>query len=181
VPSWSSTARRIRVPLGFAFAIVYLWLAKPTGHSIAVGACIAALGLTVRALASGHVTKNEQLTTGGPYAYVRNPLYLGSMLIAAGFAVAGLNWWIPGLLVVMFILIYLPVVRAEEAFLRATFPEFEAYSSAVPRFFPRFSAFGGKHGTFSWDLYCKHREYNAVVGTAFMLAAVTAKLLWWTG
>ena len=90
-------------------------------------------------------------------------------------------YWIPALLAVMFILIYLPVVRAEEAFLRATFPEFEAYSSAVPRFFPRFSAFGGNHGTFSWDLYCKHREYNAVVGTAFMLAAVTAKLLWWTG
>src|SRR5689334_21065757 len=140
--------------------------------------CLAMVGLTVRALASGHVTKNEQLTMSGPYAYVRNPLYLGSMLIGAGFALAGRNWWIVGLLIVMFTAIYLPVVRSEEKFLRATFPEFEEYSRHVPRFFPRLTRFGSSRGAFSGALYWRHREYNAIIGTAVMLSALIMKLLW---
>ena len=177
--SWSRIARRIRVPLGFIFAVVYFWLAKPSAGSIVIGACIAAFGLTIRALASGHVRKDEQLTTSGPYAYMRNPLYFGSVLIAAGFAMAGRNWWIVLLLVIMFAIIYIPTIRSEEAFLRATFPEFEEYSRHVPRFFPRLTAFGDRRGAFSWELYGKHREYNAILGTAAMLAALSAKLLWW--
>lgn len=178
--SWSTIARRIRVPLGFAFAAVYLWLASPTRGAIAMGAVIAGVGLLVRALASGHVTKNEQLTMSGPYAYVRNPLYLGSILIAAGFAVAARRWWIVALLVAFFVAVYVPVIRGEEKFLRTTFPEFGEYSRHVPRLFPRFTPFGNRRGTFSWALYRKHREYNAVLGTVAMLAALAAKFLWWT-
>ena len=178
--SWSKIARRIRVPLGFAFALVYLWLARPTAASIVLGASVATIGVAVRALASGHVTKNEQLTMRGPYAYVRNPLYFGSIVIAAGFALAGRNWWIAILLLVIFTAIYLPVIRGEEAFLRTRFPEFEEYSQNVPRLIPRLSPFGSNRGVFSWDLYRKHREYNAVVGTVVMLVALAAKLLWWT-
>ncbi len=177
--SWPKIARRIRVPLGFIFAVVYFWLAQPTVSSIVLGACIACSGLLIRGLASGHVTKDEQLTTSGPYAYMRNPLYFGSTLVAAGFAVAGRSWWIVLLLVAMFALIYVPTIRSEEAFLRATFPEFEDYSHKVPRFFPRLTAFGNRRGAFSWGLYAKHREYNAILGTAAMLAALAAKLLWW--
>ena len=82
--SWSQIARRIRVPLGFSFVAVYFWLAQPTLHSISVGALIAVAGLGIRTLASGHVQKNEQLTMSGPYAYVRNPLYFGSVVLAVG-------------------------------------------------------------------------------------------------
>jgi protein-S-isoprenylcysteine O-methyltransferase Ste14 len=74
--SWSKTARRIRVPLGFLFALLYFWLARPCGRSLALGAILILPGLLVRALASGHVRKNEALATSGPYAYTRNPLYL---------------------------------------------------------------------------------------------------------
>src|ERR687886_7025 len=91
--SWSRIARRIRVPLGFAFAALYLWLAHPTWLSLGLGAVIAAPGVAIRALAAGHVRKNAEITTTGPYAYTRNPLYLGSILIAIGFAVAAMNWW----------------------------------------------------------------------------------------
>ena len=80
--AWSRIARRIRVPLGFVFAAFYLWRAKPTWTSLAIGAAIALLGIFVRAVASGHVEKNRELTMTGPYAYVRNPLYLGSIIIA---------------------------------------------------------------------------------------------------
>ncbi len=85
---WAAIARRIRVPVGFAFAALYLWLAKPSVTSICAGAIVIITGLAIRALASGHVRKNEQLTTSGPYAYIRHPLYLGSLIMASGFALA---------------------------------------------------------------------------------------------
>ncbi len=134
---WSRVARRIRVPLGFAFAVLYFWLARPTWRSIALGAIVFVPGLLVRALASGHVQKNEALATSGPYAYTRNPLYLGSLLIGVGFAIAARSWWVGVVLVVMFFAIYLPVIRGEEAYLRQRFPEFEEYAQRVPRMFPK--------------------------------------------
>src|SRR5262252_2398035 len=92
--SWSRIARRIRVPLGFLFAAFYLWRARPTWLSLSIGAAVAALGIFLRAVASGHVKKNEELATTGPYAYCRNPLYLGSIIIAIGFAIAARDIWI---------------------------------------------------------------------------------------
>src|ERR1700739_3555472 len=134
---WSRVARRIRVPLGFVFALLYFWLAHPSWLSIALGLVVIVPGLLIRAAASGHVQKNEALATSGPYAYTRNPLYLGSLLIGVGFAIAARSWWIGGVLVLMFFAIYLPVIRDEEAFLRQKFPEFEEYARRVPRMLPR--------------------------------------------
>ncbi len=176
--SWPRVARRIRVPLGFVFAILYFWLARPTLISIVVGCVLIVPGLVIRALASGHVQKNEQLTTSGPYAYTRNPLYLGSLILAAGFALAARSWWIGAGIVAFFLLVYLPVIRAEEEWLRARFPEFEQYAREVPRLLPHLRAFGSTGGGFSWDRYCQHREYNALMGSVAMLAALVARLLW---
>jgi protein-S-isoprenylcysteine O-methyltransferase Ste14 len=180
MPEWSRIARRIRVPLGFVFAVFYLWMARPTWRSMALGTIAIVPGLLVRALASGHVRKNEALTTTGPYAYTRNPLYLGSLLIGVGFAVAARSWWVGVVLVVMFFAIYIPVVRDEEAFLRQKFPEFEEYARRVPRMFPSFtrapSTLNKASGGFSMDLYLKHREYNALLGALAMIAALIAKM-----
>lgn len=177
---WSKIARRIRVPLGFLFAVLYFWLARPSWRSLLLGAFVVAPGLFVRALASGHVRKNESLATSGPYAYTRNPLYLGSLLMGLGFCAAARSWWVGVALVVMLIAIYLPVIRDEEAFLRRTFPEFEGYAVAVPRMFPRLSphAGPGREGPagFSWDLYLKHREYKALLGALAMGAALIVKM-----
>src|ERR1700684_4053404 len=174
---WSQIARRIRVPLGFLFAVLYFWLARPTWHSIGLGAIVIVPGLLVRALASGHVRKNEALATSGPYAYTRNPLYLGSLLIGIGFAVAARSWWVGFLLLVMFFAIYLPVIRDEEKFLRQKFPEFDEYARQVPRILPRLKMVGRSENTeaaaFVIDLYLKHREYNALLGAL----AVTAGLI----
>ena len=175
---WSRIARRIRVPLGFAFAAFYLWIARPSWTSIGIGTIIAVPGILLRALASGHVKKNEELTTSGPYAYTRNPLYLGSLIMAVGFAIAARSVWVLVLMVVMFCAIYLPVIRAEETFLRETFPNFEEYAHNVPRLLPRLTAFGNPAGTFSRPLYWQHREYNAILGTAALMAALVAKLMW---
>jgi len=177
---WSQIARRIRVPLGFLFAVFYFWLARPSWRSLALGAIVVAPGLLIRALASGHVRKNEALATSGPYAYTRNPLYLGSLLMGLGFAVAARSWWVGLALVVMFLAIYLPVIRGEEEFLRRTFPEFEEYARRVPRMFPRLTphseAGSEAPAGFSLDLYLKHREYNALVGAVGMMTALIAKM-----
>src|SRR6266481_2218879 len=100
--TWSRMARRIRVPLGFVFAALYIWLANPSWTSILIGCLIAAPGVWLHAIASGHVKKNAELTTTGPYAYTRNPLYLGSIIIALGFAVASRNLWIAIVIIVLF-------------------------------------------------------------------------------
>jgi protein-S-isoprenylcysteine O-methyltransferase Ste14 len=178
VPSWERIARRTRVPLGFLFAVFYVWLSRPSLVSILTGSVLVVIGLIIRALASGYVRKNEELTTSGPYAYSRNPLYLGSVILAAGFAIAGRNIWISVCLVLFFLLIYVPVIRAEEEFLRVRFPEFEDYARRVPRLLPRLSAQPG--GTsFSWALYRKHREHNAALGSMIMMTILVARVLWW--
>jgi len=179
VASWSKVARVIRVPLGFAFAVLYLWLAKPTAGSILMGACIVIPGLVVRALASGYVQKNEQLATGGPYAHTRNPLYLGSLILACGFALASRSWWVGVAIVIFFFAIYVPVIRAEETFLRSQFPQFDEYARHVPSLFPRLTPFEERRGAFSWDLYWKHSEYNSLLGALVVTAALAAKLMFW--
>jgi protein-S-isoprenylcysteine O-methyltransferase Ste14 len=181
---WSQIARRIRVPLGFLFAVVYFWLARPSWRSLMAGAIVVVPGLLIRAVASGHVRKNESLATSGPYAYARNPLYLGSLLMGVGFCVAARSWWVGLALVVMFLAIYLPVIRDEEEFLRRTFPEFEEYARRVPRMLPRLTAHSGngrEAAGFSLELYLKHREYNALLGALAMMAALLVKMTLFRG
>jgi protein-S-isoprenylcysteine O-methyltransferase Ste14 len=157
--SWSRIATRMRVPLGFAFAVAYFWFAVPSWASITLGAMLSLIGLAVRAIASGHIRKNAELATTGPYAYTRNPLYLGSVLMAVGFVIAARNWWIGLAAMIMFLMIYIPVIKAEEVYLRGIFPGYEQYAANVPRLLP------------------KHREYNAALGSGLMLGALILKML----
>lgn len=181
MPSWARIATRLRVPLGFVFAAAYLWFARPSWPWIAAGCAFVAAGLAVRAAASGHIRKNRELTTTGPYAYTRNPLYLGSILIAVGFAVAARNLWIALAAVGMFIAIYLPVVRAEEQYLRSVFEGYGQYASHVPRFLPRLTPYRTEDAVagegYSRGLYLKHREYNAALGSVLMMGALILKLM----
>jgi protein-S-isoprenylcysteine O-methyltransferase Ste14 len=187
---WQWLARRIRVPLGFVTAAVYvLEVARHPAHPTAIAWSLALVlpGLALRAAASGTVKKNRELAVTGPYAYTRNPLYLGSMLMAAGFAVALLSWPLALLLAAGFAIIYIPVIAAEEQFLRDAFPGFEDYCRRVPRLLPRFvprrtqakaeddqavpsDGLAAKpvSGGFSFALYLKHREYNAALGAALL-------------
>jgi protein-S-isoprenylcysteine O-methyltransferase Ste14 len=175
IARWQRVARRIRVPLGFATAALYLfelWRHAPEPAAVAWSLALVVPGLWLRGYASGYVKKNQELTTTGPYAWVRNPLYLGSILIAAGFAVALLSWAVGLALTIMFVAIYVPVIASEERFLRATFPGFDAYCRRVPRLIPRFhiasAASEGERGRFSLRLYLKHREYNALIGAILL-------------
>jgi len=175
--TWSSVARRIRVPLGFLFAIAYVWLSRPTRSSLIAGALLLLPGLLLRGLASGHVQKNERLATSGPYAYTRNPLYVGSLILAAGFAVAARSWWVAAITILIFTMIYVPVITDEERFLRQTFPEYEDYARLVPRLWPRLTPFPGPPGSFSPALYWKHREYKALLGCVAVVVILVLKLV----
>jgi protein-S-isoprenylcysteine O-methyltransferase Ste14 len=173
---WQRVARRIRVPLGFLTAALYLFeLYRRAPHPAAIACSLTLVlpGLWLRGYAAGYVKKNRELTQTGPYAHTRNPLYLGSMLIAAGFAVALLSWPVALTLAVGFALIYIPVIASEERFLRSAFPGFATYCARVPRLIPRLTPAPAPAdqlgtGAFSLSLYLRHREYNAGVGAALL-------------
>jgi protein-S-isoprenylcysteine O-methyltransferase Ste14 len=176
--TWSRVARRIRVPLGFIFAVVYIWLARPTITSLVTGTLVLLPGLVLRGLASGHVQKDKQLTTSGPYAYTRNPLYLGSLMLAAGFAIAARSWWIVAIMLAMFAVVYVPVIAGEERYLRQTFSEYDDYARHVPRMLPRLTPYGSQQSAYSSARYRKHREYEAAIGCVVVLAVLVVKLVW---
>lgn len=173
--------------MGFVFALAYLLTARPSVHSLLWSLLGTVPGLILRAYASGYVTKNTELTTTGPYAYTRNPLYLGSMLIAFGFAVAAHSWWTALALVILFALIYGPTIRSEEEFLSRRFSSFAGYAKRVPRLIPRLTpaapvADDGEppaRSGFSGALYGKHREYNALLGSLSIYLVLLLRLFVW--
>ena len=168
--------------MGFVFAVVFLWLAQPSWRTLLASAVLVLPGLWLRGYASGYVKKNAELATTGPYAHTRNPLYLGSMLIAFGFAVAAASWVILVVLAVLFAVIYLPTIRSEEAFLRDHFSGFNEYAARVPRIFPRLTAAvfpehgNASGGSFSAVQWRHHREYNALMGTGAIYLALAVRL-----
>jgi len=179
--TWPKIARRIRVPLGFVMAVIFLVFAHPTGRTLAWSLLLVVPGLWLRGYAAGYVKKNAELTRTGPYAYTRNPLYLGSMGIAFGFAVATAQWPLGVLLVAMLLAIYLPTILSEEAFLRSTFPTFDAYAARVPRLLPRltparFADRTTPAGRFAPERYLHHREYNALIGATAIYAVLGLRI-----
>ncbi len=177
---WKQISRRIRVPLGFLFVIFYFWLARPGSQSLFESLVLVIPGLLLRSYASGYVKKNAELATTGPYAYTRNPLYLGSILIAFGFAVAARSVWIALALTLLFLIIYWPVILGEEEYLRAHFSGYEHYANSVPRLLPRPRVYRNSvDGEFSFELYRKHREYNSLLGTFCIYLALIARMFLW--
>jgi protein-S-isoprenylcysteine O-methyltransferase Ste14 len=177
---YADTVARLRVPCGFLLVAAFLWFSEPDAFSLAAGLPLSALGLALRAWAAGHLEKNLALAESGPYGRVRNPLYIGTLTVAAGFAVAARRWELGILFAAVFLLVYLPVVELEEQHLRKLFPMYEDYARRVPRLIPRLrstrsvprAAGGGKR--FRWAIYRGNREYEALAG----LLAGAAVLLW---
>ena len=137
---YADAVARLRVPSGFLIVIVFAWFSSPTPLSMAVGIPLSLLGLALRAWAAGCLAKNRELATGGPYAYTRNPLYIGTLLVAAGLAIASRSPGLAVLFAAVFLLVYLPVIQNEEQHLRKIFPEYAAYAERVPALIPRLSA-----------------------------------------
>jgi protein-S-isoprenylcysteine O-methyltransferase Ste14 len=165
---------RFRVRAGYPVAAIYVVLAAPTLRWMAIGAVVAAFGLITRAAAAGHLRKDQELATSGPYSRTRNPLYLGSALLAAGFILAGHSLWAGAVVASYFAVFYYAAIRTEEAHLRGRFGvEFDAYAARVSTFLPSFNPVTAEPpspraetiAAFSWEQYRRNREYRALIGT----------------
>jgi protein-S-isoprenylcysteine O-methyltransferase Ste14 len=168
---------RVRVPAGFVFAALYLYFSRPSSQSIWIGGGLAFVGILIRAWATGHIRKNDELTVSGPYALTRNPLYLGSFVIGLGFSIAGGNLFIPAVFLACFAAIYAPVMQREMEYLKNKFPqEYEHYQATVPLFFPRLTPGRTGQGHFSFQRYMKHREYQAFAGFVSAISFLILKL-----
>jgi protein-S-isoprenylcysteine O-methyltransferase Ste14 len=150
---------------------------------LVVGAIISALGLALRAWAAGHIRKNDSLAVSGPYAFTRNPLYLGSFLVGLGFTVTASRWELALLFAVLFGGIYFPVMRVESATLERLFGEnYRQYASEVPLFLPRLVPYQGKSDVktrFDATLYLRYREYRAGLGLLIAWGLLALKTYYW--
>jgi len=167
---------RWRVRLGYILAVFVLWFARPTPEYVGIGAAIGLLGLGLRAYAAGYLHKQEKLTVTGPYAHTRNPLYLGSAILALGAGVATRSWISGAILLLYFAVVYSVVMRREEGELFQQHGQsFKDYAAAVPLFFPRITAAqmpGAGAGQFSSAQYRKNHEHQAALGYLLLLGAL---------
>jgi protein-S-isoprenylcysteine O-methyltransferase Ste14 len=173
---YADLVARLRVTCGFILVAAFAWFSHPDGKSLAVGLSVSVLGLLLRAWATGHVEKNIRLAESGPYSYVRNPLYLGTLLVAAGFVIASRRWLLAVLFACVFLFIYLPAIELEEQHLRQLFPSFAAYAQRVPALWPTLTPLR-RPERFRWHLYVRNREYQALIGFVLGAALLATKVL----
>ena len=173
---YADRVAKLRVPAGFVLIAAFLYFAAPDTRSLAVGVPVAFVGLCLRAWAAGHLEKNRQLAVSGPYRFVRNPLYLGTLIVALGFAIAARRREVAILFAVVFGGVYLPVIELEEQHLRKLFPSYEEYASRVPQLIPRLRGPGNPR-PFAWRLYMVNQEYKAALGFVAGLAVLLWKAL----
>jgi len=172
---YADLVARLRVASGFVLVLAFAWFSRPDLRWLAIGFPVSLAGLLLRGWATGHLEKNIRLAESGPYAYVRNPLYLGTLLVAAGLVVASRRWLLAALFAAVFVLIYLPVIELEEQHLSKLFPNFRAYSKRVPSLRPTLQPVESE-ARFQWSLYIRNQEYQALLGflagEAFLVAKV---------
>jgi protein-S-isoprenylcysteine O-methyltransferase Ste14 len=169
--------QRLRVPIGFITAILFVFFSKPTWMSLAAGVPIALFGAGIRAWASGHLRKNAELAVCGPYALTRNPLYFGSFVMAAGCAVCGGSLWLSAWMMALFLAVYLPVMQAEAAHMRRLFAgDYESWATKVPLFITRMTPYrNGLTRGFDPRQYLRHREYRAAIGLVIVIGVLSLK------
>jgi len=168
---------RIRVRAGYVAGALALYFAEPTRDSVILGGAIALAGELIRIWASGHIEKTLKLATGGPYAHTRNPLYVGSVLMALGFLAAARHpvSIIAGL--AYLVVFYPAIIREEAKFLRGKFPdEYHAWAKAVPLFFPRPTPAGPRQSKYQVSRLLANHEWRSVLGLAVLSAFMLFKL-----
>ena len=173
--SYADRVARLRVPCGFVLVAAFAWFSDPSPRALAVGIPISVVGLLIRGWAAGHLAKNQSLAVGGPYAFTRNPLYLGTLLVALGLVIASREPALAVLFAAAFGLVYLPAIELEEQHLRKLFPEYASYAERVPRLGVRIP--GESSGeSFRLALYRKNQEYQAAAGYLAGLALLVWKM-----
>lgn len=172
--AYADLVQHLRVAAGFVLLAAFGWLSRPSTPSMMAGIPIAILGLMLRAWAAGHLAKDTQLATTGPYAYIRNPLYAGTLVVAAGIVMASRSFSLAVIFIAVFLSVYLPSIELEEQHLRDLFPEYAAYAGRIHRFVPG-AKWQGREARFSLALYVRNEEYKASLGFLLALAWLICK------
>ena len=159
-------ARR-RVPIGFITTVIVLWLARPTRSSLAIGAMVGACGEALRIWAAGHLEKGREVTTSGPYALTRHPLYAGSSIMGAGLAIAGRSLFVAVLTILYLAITINPAIKSEEAHLT------EKFGGHYPAYREGTAQPGARQ--FSIERAARNREYRALAGLIAAFALLAAK------
>ena len=181
--------RTLRLRAIWLLIVPFLVLARPTPALLAIGGALAAAGAALRGWAAGTIRKERELSTTGPYAHTRNPLYLGSFLIGLGVALAGGRWPFVALFVVFFAWVYGRTIRAEARLLGERFGErYAEYARAVPLFVPRVAPYRGAApssgagapppGGFTLERWRRNREYEALLGVLAGFVFLALKMAW---
>lgn len=173
-----------RIAAAWLLAVPFLLLARPTTPLLAVSTVLSVVGLIIRGWAAGSIDKGASLAVGGPYAYTRNPLYLGSFVIGMGLSAAGGRWAWPVLFAFVFVAVYVPTLRREASELTERFGDrYRDYRAEVPAYGVRLTPYrstddgsqGGGRLSFSWQRYVRYREWEAALGVASMLVVLAVK------
>jgi protein-S-isoprenylcysteine O-methyltransferase Ste14 len=174
---YADFVQRLRVPCGFLLLVTFGLLSRPSAASVLIGLAVSIPGLLLRAWATGHLAKDQQLATYGPCAYVRNPLYAGTLIVAAGIVIASRDIWLAVIFAAFFLLVYLPTIELEEQHLRSKFPAYAAYAERVSRLVP-LRRWPGEGKPFSWTLYKRNREDKALFGFLVAVAWLVFRCVW---
>ena len=175
--------RRLRLRAVWLIVLPFFWFSSPSPGLLAVGAAIAAVGLWIRGWSAGTIHKDEHLTTTGPYAHVRNPLYVGSFFLGVGISLAGGHWVWPSVFLLFYLGVYSKTMTGEVRLLTELFPEdYPDYAAKVPALVPRLTPYRAPgadgSGGFRWSQYRRNREWEASLGAAGAIALLAAKAIW---
>ncbi|MEN8149898.1 MAG: isoprenylcysteine carboxylmethyltransferase family protein [Planctomycetota bacterium] len=187
IPIFDVQKWTIRMVVATLFGGALLVLAQPhvRPYLLIPGIALAALGCLIRIWGCGHLRKNKFLATGGPYAFVRHPLYVGTFFVLVGLGIMGGSDWVMILLAVailVYVTFYAPrKERKESGRLERRFgDEFVKYRKAVKSYFPRLTPYPERQGTFAWEGVMINREYLITFAVAFGVAVILAKYFWYT-
>ena len=167
---------RTRVGIGIVLGLGAVWLARPSTASLQIGVAVACVGLVLRGWAAGHLRKNQELAVSGPFAYVRNPLYLGSLVAGLGLGIATARVSLVLAILAVYLIWYLPVVGEEERHLRKILPGYRQYEVRVPRLVPALTPRLKSPVGFDWKLYLRNREYSAWIGFGVFVLVLWLKM-----
>ncbi len=170
----------LRVGFVWVFAAALVWFAGPTPLEWGIGLGLAAIGEWIRCWSAGYLIKSKKLITGGPYQFVRNPLYLGRFFILSGVCIAAafppyyVNLYVLAAALLVFFFYYIPrKEKVEPARLERLHGEpYRAYRDAVPSLFPRLTPYGNPQGKWLWSNFTENEEYNMVVALTVFFGVV---------
>ena len=174
---------RRRTFLGIVVAFGLLAVADPKPWALAAGLVLVTAAHALRLISAGYLDKNETLVTRGPFAWCRNPLYVGNYLVSLGFSLMSGQWLAIPLVLGLCTATQVPTVACEEEYLRRQFgAEFERYRERVPAWIPRRPGRGGNAipangGEFSWSRVVENQEHLNVISAWLIVAMFVIEMV----